>query len=443
MKVRMPWPWRGRSRTSRRSVRARVGPLRAALLSAVCVAGVGALAYQPQAQAVEAPVTDPVTGNATWYDSLGSPYGGCGMTQAALETQNFIALNVYDTPLDYVYYQRPMPAGDPKIGMWNNGHNCGRWVEVSIGDYCTGVNNGLPNEGFCKQGSWVADRYNGATLKMIVADSCGDSNAWCRDDPYHIDLVRSSLNTFVKDGAPVGDMDPEHWNNRHVSWKFIPAPDYTGDIQVGFLGGSKSGWTAVAISHLANGIHGLDYWSDQDGKWYDAVMDGDMGQAFIIKPLEPGGTHYAIRVRDVADTYLNGGRVYNFTLPSTCDPECAPAYQQVSYTTSTEPPGSGASAVPRTCAATARTVQSWPGGYQAEVTVTAGLSKIYGWSVGWTLASGQTMGDLWNGVRTVSGSAVTATNAAWNGTLAASGSTTFGFIVNGSGTAPAMTCTAT
>ncbi|MBT8225852.1 MAG: cellulose-binding protein [Dactylosporangium sp.] len=423
-------------------VRKLVTPLRAALLSAMCVAATVPLWYQPPADALEAPVDEPVTGNATWYDALGVPYGGCGMTEDALETQDYIALNVYNTPKDYVYYTRPMPEGDPKIGMWDNGHNCGRWVEVTIGDYCTGTNDGVANEEFCRLGGeWVTDEYNGAKLNMIVADSCGDSNAWCRDDPYHIDLRRGSLNTFVKDGAPVGDMDPEHWNNRQVSWKFIPAPDYSGDIEIGFLQGSKTGWTAVAISRLANGIHGVDYWFED--AWHDAEMDGDMGQAFIIEPHEVGEAQYSIRVRDVGDEYVNAGRVYTFDLPATCDPECSPAYQKIEYTTGSEPPGTGASAVPKTCSATPQIVQSWPGGYEAEVTVTAGGSKIRGWSVDWTLASDQTMGDVWNGIRSVDGSTVTVTNVSWNGTVAADESATFGFLVSGGDSIPTMACTAT
>jgi hypothetical protein len=35
-----------------------------------------------------------VTGNATWFSGLGSPYGGCGLPQANLDSQNFLALNV-------------------------------------------------------------------------------------------------------------------------------------------------------------------------------------------------------------------------------------------------------------------------------------------------------------------------------------------------------------
>ena len=41
-----------------------------------------------------------VTGNATWFDALGQPYGGCGLPQSALDSQNFVALNVFNTPGD-------------------------------------------------------------------------------------------------------------------------------------------------------------------------------------------------------------------------------------------------------------------------------------------------------------------------------------------------------
>ena len=37
------------------------------------------------------------TGNSTWFSSLGQPYGGCGVPQANLDTQNFVALNVQNT----------------------------------------------------------------------------------------------------------------------------------------------------------------------------------------------------------------------------------------------------------------------------------------------------------------------------------------------------------
>jgi hypothetical protein len=272
-------------------------------------------------------------GNATWFTSLGQPYGGCGITQTALDTQNFIALNVQNSPGDYsTFHPRPIVAPFTNvIGAWNNGLNCGRWVKVSVSDYCNGINDGSPNNAFCRGGTgFTPDQYNGATLDMIVADSCYDSNAWCRDDPFHIDLAQASLNLFVKNGVPVGDMYPNHWNNRHVQWQFETAPNYTGDINIGFIQGAQVWWTPIAITHLFNGIHGIDYFNGTS--WVKATMDADMGQTYLIGPTVAATGNYQIRVYDVNDQLINNGRIYNFSLPASCSPQCSANYTQVTYT---------------------------------------------------------------------------------------------------------------
>ena len=418
-------------------------------VGALVVAGVGALVLAvvsalPAGALTVFETPTPVSGNATWFSALGGPYGGCGMTQADLESQNFVALNVYDLPGDYsTFYNRPMaPSLADKMGMWNNGHNCGRWVQVTIGDYCTGVNDGAMNLPFCRDGAWTTDAYNNATLNMIVADSCGDGNAWCRDDPYHLDLAKDALNRFVKNGTAVGDMDPAHWNNRHISWKFIPAPDYTGDIQLGFLQSAQPYWPAISVSRLANGIHGVEYY--QDGTWKSAVMNGDMGQSYIIGGTVEAGTQFQIRVRDVNDQLINDGRVYAFAFPASCATNCNGAYTKVAYTTSTAPvePTANPSGSTGTCTATYQTSGSWPGGFMAQVTVQAGASAITGWSVSWTPASDQTIGDVWNGTKTVNGSTVTVGAAGWNRSLAAGATASFGFTATGSPGAPGLSCVA-
>jgi len=76
------------------------------------------------------------------------------------------------------------------------------------------------------------------------------------------------------------------------------------------------------------------------------------------------------------------------------------------------------------------------------VTVTAGASAITGWTVMWTLASGQSITQLWNGALTISGSAVTVKNMSYNGSLAAGATTTFGFNGSGAATAPTPACSA-
>jgi hypothetical protein len=437
------------------------------VLAALCACVVLLLQQLPAGALTVSGTPTPVTGNATHFDGLGSPYGGCGLPQSVLETQNFVALNVYNTPGDYNFYPRPLPASmASKIGMWNNGLNCGRWVQVTIGDICTGTNDGAPNQPFCRNGSWVGDAYDGAALTMLVADSCGDSNAWCRDDPYHLDLATDSLNRFVKNGTAVGDMNPNHWNNRHIQWQFVPAPSYTGDIQIGFLQGAQVWWPAIAVSHLPNGIHGVEYLAN--GTWQAAQMDSDMGQAYIIGGTASGGSQFQIRVRDSSDTLINNGRVYSFTLPASCSSQCGAAYTQVSYATdnpSPAPSGTGSPApspsaspsaspspIPtststsgRACTASYRTTSSWQGGYQGEVTVTnSGTLATTGWTVTMSNPSGQTITQLWNGSLSTSGSTATVTNAGFNGGLAPNASTTFGFTANTTGTvaAPTLTCSA-
>jgi Cellulose binding domain len=437
------------------------GLLAAIAAATVCV--LLALSQLPASALSNFETPSPVTGNTTWFEALGAPYGGCGLPQANLDSQNFIALNVYDTPRDYAFYPRPLTGANlSKRGMWNNGLNCGRWVRVTVSDYCTGINDGAPNQAFCRNGSYVADSYNGATLDMIVADSCGDSNAWCRDDPYHIDLARSSLNQFLRNGTPVADMYPSHYNNRHMSWQFIPAPSYAGDIRIGFLGSAQVWWPAIAVSHLANGIHGVEYL--QNGVWTTAQMNSDMGQSYIIGGTTQGTNSFSIRVRDAADQYINGGRVYNFAIPASCGSSCGQAYTEVPYTTSTGPstpptsPTQTPTATPTSsptptatgapaCTATYAVTGQWTDGFQAAVTVrNSGSAAITGWRVTWTFANGQTITQLWDGALTTNGASVAVTNLGYNGSVGVNQTRSFGFLGrwnNTTNSTPALTCTPT
>jgi len=115
------------------------------------------------------------------------------------------------------------------------------------------------------------------------------------------------------------------------------------------------------------------------------------------------------------------------------------------------PPGAGPSPSPSSpspppspptglCGATYRTVSSWPGGFQGEVIVTAGASAISGWTVRWDLANGQTITQVWNGTLVAGGSSVSVSNVAYNGSVPAGGSATFGFLGNGTASSPVLTC---
>jgi hypothetical protein len=118
--------------------------------------------------------------------------------------------------------------------------------------------------------------------------------------------------------------------------------------------------------------------------------------------------------------------------PTTRPPTTAPP------TTSRTPTGQ-----PGTCSATYRVTGSWQGGFQAEVTVrNNGSSTLNGWTVPMSLPSGQSIQNLWNGQNSGTSGNITVRNMPYNGSIGANGTTTFGYVANGSSSAtPSLSCT--
>src|SRR6476469_8070051 len=76
----------------------------------------------------------------------------------------------------------------------------------------------------------------------------------------------------------------------------------------------------------------------------------------------------------------------------------------------------------------------WGSGYQAKYTITNGTAAtVTSWKVEFDLPAGSTLGSYWDALMSQSGTHVTATNRTYNGTVAAGASTSFGFLVSGSG----------
>jgi len=97
------------------------------------------------------------------------------------------------------------------------------------------------------------------------------------------------------------------------------------------------------------------------------------------------------------------------------------------------------------CSATYKLASQWTGGFQADVTLTAGPAAIRGWKVTMVFPDGQTVGQSWNASTTSDGPRVTATNVSYNGSLAAGASTSFGVLGAWLATnrAPELSCAAT
>ncbi|MFB6982324.1 hypothetical protein [Streptomyces scopuliridis] len=273
------------------------------------------------------------TGVATHFDKTGDAGGGCGVPPAQIESKDFVALNVYDVPNNFSP-SLPRPAPEALKGAWNNGLNCGRWVEIKLSDFCTTANGGAAGQGICRGGAWKRDKFNGATVKAIVTDSCADPNEWCRSDRNHLDIARGSLGRFTLNGSPVGDLETMgKWNNRRIEWSFIPAPDYRGDIKIGLAKDASKWYSPVVITNLPNGIRGVEYL--ENGTWKKAQMTGDNGQRYEIQPTSAARATFTVRITDAHGKPLNNGREYSFKQPS-CAGEstrCDGLYTPVSYTT--------------------------------------------------------------------------------------------------------------
>ncbi|GIM90409.1 cellulose binding domain-containing protein [Paractinoplanes toevensis] len=89
------------------------------------------------------------------------------------------------------------------------------------------------------------------------------------------------------------------------------------------------------------------------------------------------------------------------------------------------------------CRAVYQVTSQWPGGFGATVDVTNLGDPLTGWRLTWSFGAGQTVGQLWNGVITQTGSQVTVTNAGWNGGLGSGGTASVGFTGAWTGANPA------
>ncbi|XVU23510.1 lytic polysaccharide monooxygenase auxiliary activity family 9 protein [Actinoplanes sp. CA-054009] len=141
-----------------------------------------------------------------------------------------------------------------------------------------------------------------------------------------------------------------------------------------------------------------------------------------------------------SDVNFGGTTTPPTTPPPTTPPPTTPPPTTPPPTTppvTTPPPASG------TCSATYSVSSQWQGGYQGAVTVTAGAAAISGWRVTLTYPSAVTVQQGWNATVSASGTTLTATNASYNGSLAAGATTSFGFINSGTPVTPTATCSST
>jgi hypothetical protein len=87
----------------------------------------------------------------------------------------------------------------------------------------------------------------------------------------------------------------------------------------------------------------------------------------------------------------------------------------------------GAAAATSSCTVNYTVVNSWPGGFQAGITITNNGPAIPSWTLAFTFPDDQAVSGGWNGTFSQNGQDLTVTSESYNGALATGASTSIGF----------------
>lgn len=290
---------------------------------------------------------------------------GCGVSSTLMQymyqkanvnlSSNYIALNVYSQVMGFdpqapfwgdpegsvkgyltqganiaypfTPYHRVIPSLYPAyLGLYNNGLNCGRWVEANFDTQScldrtssTGISKSCP--------TMTGLTYSGQKMQGYVFDSCEDNNGWCRDDAAHIDVNGSA---FIQP------------NNYYLQWKFISNPYYSDanapaafkDIWLAWFSQASPYWSYVAILNAQNGISNVQYnvgdpnnptWinshvlaGDNNITWSSTSNNGQLWQVEPVNALTDNAPSanplYQMRLFDYLGYPAKNGMIYQFQL---------------------------------------------------------------------------------------------------------------------------------
>ena len=162
-----------------------------------------------------------------------------------------------------------------------------------------------------------------------------------------------------------------------------------------------------------------------------AAFDGD----HTPSPVDGSGSTSGTRTWTSAEAYKFLAQFQDTSSPSSSPSSSLPS----SGSPSSSLPSSSSPAGTSGCRV-GYTVSAWNTGLTAAVTITnRGSASINGWSLAFTLPSGQTITSGWNATYAPTSGAVTATNASYNSTIPAGGSVSIGFQATHTGNTAAPT----
>ncbi|HEU5425747.1 MAG TPA: cellulose binding domain-containing protein [Actinocrinis sp.] len=305
------------------------------------------------------------------------------------------------TNIDFV---GSVPDGGCNYGYTYDGDNEGH------GGYsATGIaqNNQLP--------AWLS-----AANPDIVLMHLGTNDMWGGSIP--VSSVLAAYTTLI------GQMRANNPNMKILVAQIIPmnppsCPTCAAEVQS--LDQAIPGW-AAGLTTAQSPIIVVDQWTGFD----DATDTGGDG----VHPNDAGFAKMAARWYPPLAQVLSG------IIPPPPSPSASPSGSPSPSASASSSPGNSG------CTAAYQVTSQWGGGFQGTVTVTnSSAAASSAWTVSFTFANGQQVTQSWNTTLSQSGATVTAHNAAYNGSLAAGASTSFGFLAswNGTNAVPSISCTLT
>lgn len=238
-------------------------------------------------------------------------------------TQDSVATNI---AYPYTSYHRIIPSLYPAyLGLYNNGSNCGRWMEINFDTQGCADSTASGISKYCPTPNALS--YAGQKMQAYVFDSCEDNNGWCRDDEAHIDVNGAALNRR---------------DNYYLQWKFIKNPYYADpqapawlkDIWLAWFAQASKYWSYIAILNAEDGISKVQYnigdsknptWTnshflggDNNLTWSSTSNNGQLWQVEPVNALTDkapvDNPIYQIKMFDYLGYPVNHGAIYQFKL---------------------------------------------------------------------------------------------------------------------------------
>ncbi len=248
-----------------------------------------------------------------------------------------------------------------------------------------------------------------------------------------VNATATTLSILGNKAVIAVDQDPLGRQGRQVSSSggldVLAKPLANGDVSV-VLFNENAGTATVATTAAAIGKSGAPSYTLTD-LW----TGGTSTTTGTISASVPGHGVVMYRVAGGSSASSSPSPMLTST-PASASPSASPSRTS----TSPSPSAPRSSQAPGAACRVSDVINAWSTGLTSSITITnTGSATVNGWSLTFTLPSGQTITNGWNAAYSPTSGQVTATNVSYNGTLAAGASTTIGFQATATGNTAAAT----